>query len=205
MGESDVIKHIVCFGNKHFPILNAWLGEVGQHQTVLLCTCVGEDIDAVSHGLYRRILKVHVVGHLHELSVGTSQVAHIEVVSAAFSRLRQIHYGFFFVDYYVIETQWKCRILIEQFILALRSSELVIIDFMHFVLACEGMTCGCIVGTVIETVASPGCIAELCPFNMVGQVLLCFEIFHVDFLPIAPVSTHDISHIAAIMRETDRL
>ena len=92
-------------------------------------------------------------------------------------------------------------ILIKQYIVFLRRSQPMIIHFVHFILATKGMFCGCIVGTIIETIAFPSRTTELCPFNMIGQIASSLQIFNIDFLPIAATSANDIGHITPVMRK----
>ena len=130
--------------------------DVGCHDTALGRTEVSIEIQTVALGIERLILEVHVVGHLDKHGILLPQVSHIEIVARTGTRLDEIHQRLVVVHIYAVETHWFGRVLIEQHILALRRTDLVIVDLHTSIHIRELLALRrSVIGTIVEAIAQP--------------------------------------------------
>ena len=114
-------------------------------------------IDLITDNIYRRILVIHIRGHLDELGVRNAEIANIQVITCSCPTLIEEHHGLFAVDAHAVELFRKDGILVEQHILALWGAHLVIVDLLRLVDVGELLSLGrSIIGTIVESVTLPG-------------------------------------------------
>ena len=76
-----ITKHVLLLRNQLLPVVDTRLTDICHHDATFRCTIVGIEIDLVAFAVDRAVLIVHVRGHLDELRLRLSQVAHEEVVA----------------------------------------------------------------------------------------------------------------------------
>ena len=202
--DRNVGQHILALTYQLFPVPDARRFHIGSHQAVLGRALVGHDENLVADNLYRHVFIVHRRSHLDELRVGLTQISHVEIVALTLTAFEKEHHRFLLVHADAVETFRESGILIEQHILALRCSHLVVVNFLYLVHIRELLSChGRVVAAIEESVALPGGSRELCPFNMVVQEFSCCHIEHVKLLPVASRAGDGVGHIAPVVREID--
>ena len=133
-----------------------------------------------------------------------AQVANKQVVASTGSSLVHKHQGFLFVDTQFVETLGLCGILVEQYILRLGSTHLVIVNLHALVDMRELLAFfRTIVGRIVETVTLPCCTRELCPLNMVTGELTGLQVDDIEFLPVGTATGDAVSCPLAVVGEID--
>ena len=131
--HGDIFQHILLLRHQLFPGVQSRTTDLCCHDTILRCSVIGVQVDLVTDDIYRRILVIHVGGHLDELGVRNAEVAHIQVITGSRSALIKEHHGLFAVDTHAVELLRKDGILVEQHILALWGSHLMVVELMGLV------------------------------------------------------------------------
>ena len=202
--EGHGIQHGILFWDEFLPVLIARFLEVCHHQAILLCASIGEHVDVVADDFHRRIGLRTIARHLDELGVWLAEVTHEEVDALVHARLGEEHHRLFLVYAHAIEAERIGWVLIEELVLALRCTHLVVIYLLDFVLRRSFLALlWCIVGAVIKTIALPVGARELRPNDMVGEELLGLHVHHVDLFPVASASGDGVGEILAVIGEGD--
>ena len=95
-------------------------------------------------------------------------------------------------------------VLILDIVLALGSTQLVVIHFLELVLGRLGIL-GSVIAAVEETVAQPLGVGELGPDDVVIKHLVLLEVLHIDFVPVTAAAGDDIGQVAAVVGEVQLL
>ena len=197
-------KYIFTLRNQFRPVFQGRLIDICYHKTVLGCIVVCKHINLISYHFHRSIAIIHIRSHCHKRSIRFTQVFHIQSISAPVTALIQKQDSFILIYTGSIETLGVCRILIDQLILWLRRTHLMIINFMILIYVRKFLPFHrSIISTVIEAISLPSSSRKLRPFDMIIQQFTGFRIHHIDFTPIRSTAWYGIRCIFSIIRERD--
>ena len=164
---------------------DARIFQVCRHQAVFRGIVVREEINDVALNGNGPIVVIEVGCHLGELGVFLPEVAHEYGVAVACTAFIQEHDAFFFVYANGIKPLGVCRVLIEQYILRLRRSYLVVIDLVPLIDIGKLLPLhGQVIGTVIKAVAVPCRARELCPLDVIVEQFPRLGIHDIELLPV---------------------
>ena len=183
--HSSIRKYILTLRNQFGPIFQGRLIDICYHKTVLRCIVVRKHINLISYHFHRSIVIIHIRSHCHKRSIRFTQIFHIQSISAPVTALIQEQDSLILIYTGSIKTLGMRRILINQLILRLRRTHLMIINLMILVYVRKFLSFHRgVISAVIEPVSLPGSPCKLRPFDVIIQQFTGFRIHHIDFTPI---------------------